>query len=185
MSTQEQIKSLIGETYFEIKTEKGAISVFTRKNGDVCESKASPHDISEGRRILSVLKANSFACKLEVIDEWVEVNLPAPACPLAPCVSYLREYIRHEDSNGYCNFGEDDWDMGALTATLRGYFESFVVDARDNGDSVIVTFDSIPNYEDRLNAFAVLERAESFGPTAYAGEFMRLAPYILRNVSNA
>jgi hypothetical protein len=38
------------------------------------------------------------------------------------------------------------------------------------------------NLEDRENAFAVLERAENFGTVAFAGEFLRLAPYILRNI---
>ncbi len=119
-------------------------------------------------------------------------NPSLPLHPLAPCVSLLREHIRKVDKNGLAVFddhnaavhGDDfivtdaEWLMSDLTETLRGRFECDVVDARD-ADAPL---DSIPNYEDRANAFAVLERAAHFGAVAYAGEFMRLAPYVLRNV---
>jgi hypothetical protein len=115
--------------------------------------------------------------------------------PLIPCVSYLREIIRKEDRNGLCTFDDvKQWDTEELTETLRGCFESFVLEGERNFDKGCISRGLEPrspsqvkalNLEDRWNAFAVLERAESFGSEVYASEFLRLAPYILRNVSNA
>ena len=113
---------------------------------------------------------------------------------LLPCASLLREYVRKEDANGLCIFDDVEvWSMGALTATLRGCFDSFVLDGEANFDRSCKSRGLDPrdpafvralNLEDRENSFAVLERAEAFGSVAYAGEFLRLAPYILHNASN-
>jgi hypothetical protein len=74
--TTESLKTLIGETYFDLQHHRGTFNVFTRKNGDVCDGRASPHDVAEARRIAGVLRASGIACKLQVVDEWVEVVIP-------------------------------------------------------------------------------------------------------------
>jgi hypothetical protein len=116
------------------------------------------------------------------------INPNSPA-HLTPCVSFLREYLRKIDRNGLAVFddymsavhGEESGDvpqlMSDLTETLRTRFEVDVIDARE-ADAPL---SSISNFEDRENAFAVLERAEHFNAAAYAGEFMSLAPYVLFN----
>jgi hypothetical protein len=73
MKTVEQIKSIIGETYFDIQNNCGSLEISTRQNGDTCDSKASPYDISEARKLMSKLSASNIPCQLRVIDEWVEV----------------------------------------------------------------------------------------------------------------
>lgn len=102
-----------------------------------------------------------------------------PPHPLTPCYSYLAEYLRKIDRNGasilhdYMHNAKTPADiMRLLTDVLRTRF---------NEDVVPCPF--AVNLEDRENAFAVLERAENFNPVAYSGEFLRLAPYILRNVT--
>jgi hypothetical protein len=99
--------------------------------------------------------------------------------PLIPCVSYLGEVIRKEDRNGYCIFTDvQEWDMGQLIETLRACFESFVVEAR----AADAPLDSIPNYDDRLNALETLHRYSYYGFETFAAGFMELAPYVLRNI---
>jgi hypothetical protein len=68
--------------------------------------------------------------------------------------------------------------MEELTALLRTRFQVDIVEESGASHDPVKT----ENLEDRENAFAVLEHAAHFGPVPYAGEFMRLAPYILRNV---
>lgn len=70
------LQTLVGETYFDFQHHRGTFNVFTRRNGDVCDGRASPHDVAEARRIAGVLRANGIACKLQVVDEWVEVVIP-------------------------------------------------------------------------------------------------------------
>ena len=104
---------------------------------------------------------------------------------LAPCVSFLRDYLRKTDRNGLAVFNdyvddlhtEADCDASGLMELLTDCLRTrFTVDVLDCPTAV--------NLEDRENAFAVLERAECFGPEAFAGEFLRLAPYFLHNIDS-
>lgn len=115
---------------------------------------------------------------------------PAPVHPLIPCVSFLSDYLRKTDRNGQDVFlGEiqsyqtsADLDVAGLCWCLIETLRTrWTVDILENSGTSHDPL-HIENLEDRENSFAVLERAECFGPVAFAGEFLRLAPYILRNV---
>ena len=121
-----------------------------------------------------------------------------PPHPLTPCYSYLAEYLRKIDRNGaqilhdYMHPAKTPADiMRLLTDVLRTRWEVDVMEGERNFDRGCVSrgleprdpaFVKALNLEDRENSFAVLERAEHFGSVAYASEFLRLAPYILRNI---
>jgi hypothetical protein len=117
-------------------------------------------------------------------------NHTSPA-PLQACVDLLSDYLRKIDRNGLCSFEDSIRDCrgneGDLIDTLfQTVWTRFEVDVLDESPRDLNVNPEIrdiaENLEDRANAFAVLERAEHFGTVAFAGEFMRLAPYILRNV---
>ena len=111
-----------------------------------------------------------------------------PTHPLTPCYSYLAEYLRKIDRNG-AQILHDCMDsaktpadvMDVLTDVLRTRFQVDIIDESGASHDPV----HIENLEDRENALAVIERATHFAPAAFAGEFMRLAPYILRNQSPA
>ena len=110
---------------------------------------------------------------------------PTPA-PLTPCIDLISEYLRKIDREGLCSFEDSIRDCrgneGDLIDTLfQTLWTRWTVDILENSGT---SYDPIQteNLEDRENAFAVLERAENFGTVAFAGEFLRLAPYILRNI---
>jgi len=114
---------------------------------------------------------------------------PAPAT-LTQCVHLIADYLRPLDANGLEVFlGEVegmespvDTDTAGicycLTQTLRTRFTVDIIENSGTSHDPLM----IENLEDRENAFAVLERAEALSPVAFAGEFLRLAPYILHNV---
>lgn len=121
-----------------------------------------------------------------------------PDHPLTPCYSYLAEYLRKIDRNG-AQILHDCMDgaktpadvMDVLIDVLRTRFEVDVMEGERNFDRGCVSrgleardpsFVKGLNLEDRENAFAVIERAAHFSPANFAGEFMRLAPYILHNI---
>jgi hypothetical protein len=105
---------------------------------------------------------------------------------LQSCVDLLSDYLRKIDRNGLACFqdsidacnNQSDELMDNLMQTL---WTRWTVDILENSGT---SHDPIQteNLEDRENAFAVLEHAEHFGTVAFAGEFLRLAPYILRNI---
>ena len=110
--------------------------------------------------------------------------------PLHACVSLMREHVRNKEgligfdeylSATYGNMSAESLDAASLMSdlmdTLRARFESDVEGMRDAG----APLSSIPNHEDRVRAFDVLDRAAYFGAVAFTGEFLRLAPYILNN----
>lgn len=115
---------------------------------------------------------------------------PTAAETLSPCVHLLADYLRNIDRNGLEVFlGEVetcespvDLDVAGLCycliETLRTRFQVDIIEPSGTSHDPV----QIENLEDRENAFAVLERAECFGPVAFASEFLRLAPYVLRNV---
>jgi hypothetical protein len=112
-----------------------------------------------------------------------ESQTPAP---LIPCIDLISEYLRKIDREGLCSFEDSIRDCrgneGDLIDTLfQTLWTRWTVDILENSGT---SYDPIQteNLEDRENAFAVLERAENFGTVAFAGEFLRIAPYILRNI---
>jgi hypothetical protein len=115
------------------------------------------------------------------------MNNPNSPAPLQSCVDLLSDYLRKIDRNGLACFQDSIRDCrgneGDLIDTLlQTLWTRWTVDILENSGT---SHDPIQteNLEDRENAFAVLERAENFGTVAFAGEFLRLAPYILRNIS--
>jgi len=114
---------------------------------------------------------------------------PDPHSLLSPCVQYLARYLENVDPNGLQVFLDEvesmetpaDMDTTgicyALIETLRTRFQVDIIEESGTSHDPV----KIENLEDRENAFAVLERAEAFGLETFTSEFMRLAPYILRN----
>ena len=72
-TTTQSLKAILGETYFDIREEQKYFGVSTRQNGDTGNCSASSYDISEARRLAVLLRASGIVCKIEVIDEWVEI----------------------------------------------------------------------------------------------------------------
>lgn len=75
-TTSAKINAIAGKTYFRIKEEANHFSLWTRENGDTCEGRAAPYDIAQGRELATKLRAAGIACRLEVVDEWVDVIIP-------------------------------------------------------------------------------------------------------------
>ena len=75
--TTKNVEMLLGETYFDVQSHQGMISVYTRQNGDTCEGRPAPFDIAEARRLATLLRASGIVCKVVVVDEWVEINFPS------------------------------------------------------------------------------------------------------------
>lgn len=123
-------------------------------------------------------------------------STPAPTViphPLHACVSLMREHVRKIDNEGLIGFDDymsakhgnmsaENLDaaglMSDLMDTLRARFQCDVEDMRDAG----APLSSIPNYEDRLSAFDMIDRAGYFGAVAFTETFLSLAPYILSNI---
>lgn len=116
-------------------------------------------------------------------------NTPTAADMLRPCVLFLSDYLGKIDRNGQTVFLDEvetyetpaDLDVAGLcwclTETLRTRFQVDVIEVSGASHDP----EKIENLEERENAFAVLERAEAFSPQSFAAEFLRLAPFILRN----
>lgn len=125
-------------------------------------------------------------------------NTPAPVHPLLPCVAWVLDYLTIDRDGrtiaqdyidatlGRTEDGDIDRRavndpaalMEELTALLRTRFQVDIIEESGASHDPV----HIENLEDRERAFDVLDRAACFGPAAYAGEFLRLAPYVLRNV---
>lgn len=142
-----------------------------------------------------------FGYHCEPLSERIEAHLlnaaelavqgafPSPIdARLTACASWISEYIRKVDREGYCQIEADieclrtDADaMDLAYVALRSRWQVDILEESGTSHDPVKT----ENLEDRENALAVIERAQAFGVEAFAGEFMRLAPYILRNTQSA
>jgi hypothetical protein len=91
MKTLEELKELIGDTWFDITMshDNSCLSLDTRDHGDVGEEKAGQEDWDEGERLLKILRkdhdALNYSITLEDVDEWVTLE--------------MREYSKEEKAN--------------------------------------------------------------------------------------
>lgn len=75
MKNAEDIKRIIGRTWFDVSEEGDEIIIDSREYGDVGEESYGEKDLKEGRRIIRLLRETGLSCSIEGVDEWVIVTV--------------------------------------------------------------------------------------------------------------
>ena len=75
MKNAEDIKRIIGRTWFNVSEEGDEIIIDSREYGDVGEESYGEKDLKEGRRIIRLLRETGLSCSIEGVDEWVIVTV--------------------------------------------------------------------------------------------------------------
>jgi hypothetical protein len=73
--TKEEIKKLIGHTWFDITDEGDFFDLSSRHYGDVGECEPGDPDIEEARRIGKILRPLGYKITGDIVDEWVSVQV--------------------------------------------------------------------------------------------------------------
>lgn len=80
LPTIQKIKSIIGQTWFDIEADEGSnVVIESRRHGDVGEETPGREDVREGNRIFRLLtdalKDDGVSVNIEAVDEWVMIQI--------------------------------------------------------------------------------------------------------------
>ena len=77
--TIDDVKEVVGKTWFDFEVDGDRIAMSTRDHGDVGDERAGKADIEEGRRMLVEIRKRcpmeTRKSSFEVVDEWVHVQV--------------------------------------------------------------------------------------------------------------
>lgn len=68
---EQQIKDILGKTWFSVSDEGDHFTIDSREYGDICNEETGLEDRREGNRILKLLRDAGIKCSAECVDEWV------------------------------------------------------------------------------------------------------------------
>jgi hypothetical protein len=75
-SFKQKIKNLIGNTWFYLVDDVNSFALESRDFGDISNDETGPKDRQEARRLITILRANGIKCGVELVDEWVVIDIP-------------------------------------------------------------------------------------------------------------
>jgi hypothetical protein len=77
LPTIQEIKKIIGDTWFEFEGDETVISLDTRDHGDIGGEEPGSADITEAKRIIRLLRGEfpNLSISGDTCDEWVSVEI--------------------------------------------------------------------------------------------------------------
>ena len=159
----EKVKKVVKDnSYFDFSQydkEHDSLLFNTRENGDVGEEQASDIDVEEGRRLAKLLRVEfpDLKVSMEVVDEWVHVNVSGFRGQLYSCFITIAHEKHYQDGDVYIDYNikfaiSDDEDTPGHKR-YKGINDYMERCGRVFGETFDMTFDELVEKLDAITEY--------------------------------